>query len=823
MALALAAKGLLSPLRASKDGSKNTKYIPLDSSTGDEDGQNTNRKFLSGRRRYYVGGFAAILLVSVVTLAAVLGTKQDLWLGSRQARSSTKITFEDAMTGTFSPRSYSVKWLDDVSYVHLSPDAGIKMFNLTTNSSSTFLSDDVIDKHGSSYTLSKDRKWIMFKENSTKLYRHSSMSDYYFGKVSDKQITRLALPGGSTEQIRYATWCGPKDSVVFVFRNNIYYKHQASSPTSYQITKDGIPKSIFNGVPDWVYEEEILATDYALECSADGTWLIFSKFNSSLVRYFKFTKYGPRKNAYTQIEKIAYPKPGYENPFVSLFAVNLENVVQSSGNNVVLNALEPPSVFKGIENYYYIMQFVRGGAAYTKHQVYVSWMNRAQNHTITLYYDLDSLTNKKIEEHTVEKGWVDDDYPKPKFANDGSYFINLLPKDEGSAGFFRHVAQVKTGGTASVNFLTSGKWEAQDVVCFDPVGEIVYYRSTETHPAERHVYSLNVKTKEKKCITCSFADDNGCTYYYPQFSKQCTWVNLLCQGPVVPFTKLRNLKSGKMILMEDNKELKSSLKQRSLPKQVRYTIKSDGFDVPVQELRPPNFDPNKKYAILCSVYGGPGTQKVIDAFNIGWDAFLVTNYDIIVVYFDARGCGYYGDKFLHAVYRQLGRYESVDANAVARHLTKQTYVDKDRLSIWGWSYGGFYTASVLATSDNLYKVGISVAPVTDWRYYDTIYTERYMGLPTKEDNLKGYELTSVLPFVQNFKTKKFLLVHGTGDDNVHVQQSMQLANALVSNSIQFRMQVYPDRQHGIQGDGANMHLFTLLDIFLEKNLRLKGS
>jgi len=814
-------RGAYSPLHAANDDSKQPKYVPMDLSTEEENEPNTNRRFLSGRRKYFVAGFAVVLIVSVVTLAAVLGTKSDFFLGLRQLRSSTKFTFEEVLSGKFQAESYSVKWITDDAYLTTSYDDGVKEFNLTSNSSSTFLPFSVIVEYGANYKLSHDRQWIMFKMNSTQLYRHSSMSDYYVGRVTDQKFKKLALPNNAQEQIRYATWCGASNSVVFVFRNNVYYKHQASSPTSYQITTDGVPKAVFNGVPDWVYEEEILATDNAIECSEDGKWLTFTKFNSSMVRYFKFTKYGPRSNAYTSIEKIAYPKPGYENPVVSLYAVDLNKVITSVGNSVSLIHLEAPKAFKAVEHYYYIMKLVGGSLSTSKPQVYVSWMNRAQNHTITEYYDLPSASHKTVEEHTVKGGWVDDDYPKPKFSKDGTYFLNLLPKSEGNAGFFRHLARVKTEGSPSVEFLTTGKWELQDIVCFNPEEEVVYYRGTEEGPSTRHVYQINLKDKNRTCLTCGFKDDEDCTYYYPQFSKQCTWVNLRCQGPGIPSSKLRNLKTGKTVLLENNKRLRGLLEGRSMPKKVRYTVKSDEFDLPVEELRPPDFDEksDKKYAIFFSVYGGPGTQKVVDTFEVFWDQFLVTNYDVIIVYFDARGCGYYGDKFLHAVYRQLGKYEALDADVVAKHLTKQSYVDKDRIGMWGWSYGGFYTASVLAHSD-IFKVGISVAPVTDWRYYDTIYTERYMGLPTKQDNLAGYEKSSVLPSVKKFSKKKFLLVHGTGDDNVHVQQTMQLANALISNSIQFRMQVYPDKTHGIRGNTTRFHLFRMMQYFLEANLRL---
>eukprot|EP00794_Sanderia_malayensis_P017331 gene17331-19064_t len=787
----MAGKGNYERLFTSDGNANSSKYVELYSVAEDNNEQSSGRSIFSKRRKLFLAGFIAVFVISVVTVAAVLGTKSDYFFGSRKVRSSNKITFDDIFSGTFSSRSFSVRWLTDDTFLHSNDDGGIKKFNLTKNASSIYLPQSLIDKHGTTYTLSPDKKWIMFKENSTQLYRHSSYSDYYIGRLSDKVLTKLVLPGNVQERIRYAAWCGSESSMLIVLKNNVYFKHRPWQAGSwYQITTDGIPKSVFNGVPDWVYEEEILSSEHAVDFSEDGKYIVFAKFNSSRVKYYKFTKYGPRSNAYTSIEKIAYPKAGYDNPIVSLYAVDIEEVMRTSGATVNLIPLDVPAKFKSIDHYYYTMKFVTGANSKTKPQVFVSWMNRVQDHTITVYYDLIAKTNKVVEEHKVKGGWVDDDYPKPKFSADGTYFVNLLPKNEGSSGSFRHVAKIRTEAPMSVSFLTSGKFDIHDIVCFDPTNEVVYFRSTETSPADRHVYKVDVKTKKKTCITCDLGkEDGGCKYYYAQFSKQCSWGNFVCYGPGVPHTKIRNMKVKKSALVvETNKNLKKTMESRAIPKRVLYTVPSDGFDLHVEEWRPVNFDKNRKHAVLFSVYGGPGTQSVSNTFGINWEQFLVSNYDIIVVQFDARGSGYYGDKFMHAVYRSLGTYEAKDANTVASYLGKQSYVDKDRISIWGWSYGGFYSAAVLASGKNLFKAAISVAPVTDWRYYDTIYTERYMGLPTKADNLQGYEKTSVLPFAKNFKGRDFLLVHGTGDDNVHAQQSMQLANSLVANKVQFRMQ-----------------------------------
>lgn len=313
-------------------------------------------------------------------------------------------------------------------------------------------------------------------------------------------------------------------------------------------------------------------------------------------------------------------------------------------------------------------------------------------------------------------------------------------------------------------------------------------------------------------------DGTDCTYYYPSFSKQCSWMILMCQGPFVPKTSLFGLKGDKKktVLITNNKT-RDALKDKDLPDVVYYSIKSDGFNIPIRETRPKNFNPNKKYAVLMDVYGGPNSQAVLDQFGLYFTEYLATNFDIIGIQFDARGSGYYGNQFLYAVYRNLGYYEARDAIAVAKQLQKKSYVDPDRIAIWGWSYGGFFSATALAMSQGEIRTAVSVAPVTDWRYYDTVYTERYMGVPTKEDNLDGYKRTSLLYRPKDFEGKNFFLIHGTADDNVHFQNTAQLAASLIKAKVSFKSQFYTDKNHGIN---PRLHLFTEFGKFLEEKLSL---
>lgn len=272
-----------------------------------------------------------------------------------------------------------------------------------------------------------------------------------------------------------------------------------------------------------------------------------------------------------------------------------------------------------------------------------------------------------------------------------------------------------------------------------------------------------------------------------------------------------------------NEGLQKKLSELSTPKRRNFVIPAGEYELLATEFLPPDFDETKKYAVLFDVYGGPGSQKVIESFSsaFSWIAYLVSNFDVIVVTVDGRGTGSRGERFKQSVYKLLGEYEAQDVIAAGRFMQKKPYVDPKRLSVWGWSFGGFLTTYVLSKNTGVFNCGIAVAPVTDWRYYDSAYTERYMGLP--EDNSNGYKDTSLLSRAANFSNVDFLIIHGSGDDNVHYQHTAQMVKALTEAEVKFRVQYYTDKAHGINGLHTRRHLFRLMTNFLVRSLRLTHS
>ncbi|KAM7448243.1 hypothetical protein ABFA07_003655 [Porites harrisoni] len=738
---------------------------------------------------------------------------------NKVARSSDRFTFDDIFSGKFSPAGYSCQWVSDDEYITSKPE-GLVLINLTKNKSDILLTQDDKDYFGiSSHWFSPDRQYILFTKQYKQQYRYSFWAEYHVLDMAKKTTTQLkaGIEGEDPTKIQYATWGEKSNALVFVYANDIFYMESPSSSVV-QLTHSGVEHKIFNGVPDWVYQEEVLNSDHALYFSPDGQFLAYIQFNDSKVNWYQFPWYGDRKNAYTTIRKIAYPKPGYSNPTVKVFVIDLKN------NKRV--QLPEPSSFKDIDHYVVNVGWVSEKA------VSVNWLNRDQNEAILHICEQQSIhfMCKENSKLTVKGGWVDDKYTTPKASKDGSYYITPWPFPQGSEGDFIHIAKMrmnpKEGERQTPEALTSGPWEVLKILAHDDMNEIVYFSATKESPTESHVYSVHIRTTELKCLSCNLPTlnpGNKCSYYGASFSLKGSWYTLHCKGPDIPEVTLRSTQKDPEVVvpLQYNRDLMDRLDGVKLPGIKTYTVENGDYDLYVKEYRPPGFTEDKKYGVLFSVYGGPSSQKVVDAYGYGFETgYLVSNFDLIVVNVDARGTCCRGERFKHEVYKQIGKAEAEDTIAVARHIANKKYVDENKLAIWGWSYGGFLTSYILGQKSDVFKVGMAVAPVTDWRYYDSIYTERYMLTPQK--NFGGYEVSSVLPLAPNFSNDSFLLVHGTGDDNVHFQNTAQLVAALTKAGVKYQVQFYPDKNHGLRGGGTSDHLYHLLTRFLLEKLSISS-
>jgi dipeptidyl-peptidase-4 len=571
--------------------------------------------------------------------------------------------------------------------------------------------------------------------------------------------------------------------VSFVYDNNLYIKEIATNVEK-AITNDGKKNIIINGLPDWVYEEEF-SFSKAYEWSPDNNYLAYLKFDESLVKEFSMPIY---KGLYPEEYKYKYPKAGEKNSKVTLHIYNM-----NSGNTININL--------GNDTDYYIPRIYW---AKLPKSLLAMKMNRLQNN-LQLYL-IDAETGQyKLIYNEESKTYIE--VPEIFFSDDAKTFFITSDKDG-----YNHIYQYDYNGNL-IKQVTSGKWEVTKLNGYDFKENILYYTSTEKSPLERQVYSINLNTNNKICLT----SNNG--YNEATFSANYKYFVNEFSNTETPDTYILYDNKGKQIrVIENNDELKQKLTQTKLTKKEFIILKtSEGIELNAWMMKPLNMKSGAKYPVMFCIYGGPGSQEVLNKwdYNSLWYQVLASK-GIIVVAVDNRGTGARGAEFRKCTYKNLGKYEAIDQIEAAKALSKFDFIDSTRIGIWGWSFGGYLSSLALFKGNGVFKLAVAVAPVTNWRYYDSIYTERYNGLP--QDNPEGYDDNSPINHVKKLKGK-YLLIHGTADDNVHFQNSMELVKKLVEANKQFEVMFYPNSNHGIYtGKNTRYHLFQKMTNFIVDNL-----
>uniref|UniRef100_A0A4W5MS98 Dipeptidyl-peptidase 4 n=1 Tax=Hucho hucho TaxID=62062 RepID=A0A4W5MS98_9TELE len=637
-----------------------------------------------------------------------------------------------------------MRWISDHEYLH-EKDGSIFLHNLITGNNSEFLSSITFDQVAAyDYVVSADQKYVAFKSNWTKIWRHSFTASYSLYDLAGS--TFLSTPD-IPHHVHLFAWAPTGNKMAFVWENDVYVK---TSPTAkaIQVTFNGKHNKILNGIPDWVYEEEMFSSYEAMWWSPGGRHLAYAEFNDTLVQNIEYSWYG--KEQYPDTVIFPYPKPGTPNPVVKLFVYDTTNI--SNITEVVV----PASIGAG-DHYLATVTWV------TDKRIAVQWQKRKQNELRFQIYDFNTVGNTWIEnaleklDVTSKTGWIGRFSPSnPTLSADKASFYIVMSDNNG----YKHIHHV----TATA--VTSGTWEVIDILK-------IIWEDTHTH----YIKYVFVST-----------------------------------GPGLPLYTLRDNRDAEIQVLEDNTALEGLLSEIHMPTMQRNFIKQGEFNLWYQMTLPPGFDKSKKYPLLIDVYAGPCSQKADFRYRLGWAAYLASTEKVIVASFDGRGSGYQGDKLMHSIYRRLGTYEVEDQITAAKEFTNMGFVDKGRIAIWGWSYGGYVTSMVLGAGSGVFKCGMAVAPVSKWEYYDTIYTERYMNQPS--ENLEFYNNSTVTARAKNFKSVQYLLVHGTADDNVHFQQAAQISAALVEEQVDFEAMWYTDKDHGLDGS-ANQHVYTHMSHFLQ--------
>ena len=680
--------------------------------------------------------------------------------------------------GTFEQKTVSgVRSLSDGERYTTMSDGRVLCFSYRTGEPAGVLFDASAAEpriEFTDYVLSADERRLLLTTDVEPIYRHSFTAEYWIYDRQDGSLRRLSQ-GGPQQQAQFS----PDGSRVAFVRGGNLFVADPTAGSERQLTFDGRFNHIINGLPDWVYEEEF-SFARAFAWSPDGRKIAYLRFDESRVKQYNMNRFAG--GLYPENYTFKYPKAGEQNSVVELYCCDA-----ADGSTVRMDT--------GEQTDQYIPRLFWTPTG----QLGFYRLNRLQNHFEVLLCDSSGASRVVYDERNdryVERV----DGRTVTFLPDGDRFVVRSERD----GFMHLYLYGVSEGL--LGRITSGEWEVTELLGIE--GDRVYYLSTETSPLRRDLYTVRLDGRGKRRLTGGdgtyrIAPSRGFRYFISYFSNVRT-----------PNRVTLHRSDGRLVrTLEDNAALRTKLDELQVPvKEFFRFATSEGVELNGYMVRPNGFDSSRRYPVLMTQYSGPGSQQAADRWTIGWEDVLVQR-GYIVACVDGRGTGFRGEEFKKCTYGELGKYETVDQIEAARYLASLPYVDPDRIGIYGWSYGGFMALNCILKGNDVFRAAIAVAPVTSWRFYDTIYTEIYNGLP--QDNPSGYDDNSPIHFADRLKGK-LLIAHGTGDDNVHIQNTYEMITKLVEYDKPFELYVYPDRNHGM--GPSRHHLMERCIEFVQRNL-----
>ncbi|WP_294318926.1 S9 family peptidase [uncultured Chryseobacterium sp.] len=640
---------------------------------------------------------------------------------------------------------------------------------------------NIVDGQFESYEFSDDESKILLLKESQPIYRHSFLGKFEVKDLKSGKV--MSLNNGNT--VQEPRFSPDATKVAFISDNNLFYQDLNTGKIT-QITTDGKKNSILNGLADWVYEEEFgHARQYEWTKNSDA--LVFVKSDESQVPEIYIPIYG--KTLYPTEMRYKYPKAGENNSVVSAQLYRLDN-----GKTTALS-------LQSFKNYYIANVFQTA----KPDEIVLITSERIQNASDVLKVNTKTGAVQKLFTETDEK-WIDTDSPTLEFLEDDSFL--WASERDGN----RHLYWYDKDGKLKKQ-VTKGNWEVTDYYGFNPKSKEIYVQTTEKGSINKVVSKVNIENGKSQLI--SNAEGNNSA----NFSKNYNYFIETSSTAAKPYTFVLKDGNGKVVKeLQNNETQLQKLKADSFVEKEFITIPNAvGDQMNAWIIKPKNFDKNKKYPLFMFQYSGPGSQQVSNSWDNGngiWFEMLAQK-GYVVACVDGRGTGYKGAKFKKVTYMNLGKYEIEDQITAAKWFGNQSYIDKTRIGMFGWSFGGYMTSLAMTKGADVFKMGIAVAPVTNWRYYDSVYTERFMRTP--QENPDGYDKNSPTEYAKLLKGK-FLLIHGTADDNVHFQNSMEFSEALIQNKKQFDFMAYPDKNHGIYGGQTRPQLYQKMTDFILGNL-----
>lgn len=713
-----------------------------------------------------------------------------------------QVTIQEVATGAYRTEGiYGIKpMLDGEHYTQISRDGKkIVKYSFKTGQEVATIFDvetarDCKLRSFDDYIMSPDESKILIQTETKPIYRRSFTAVYYIFNVRNNTLEPLS--DGGPQQVPLFSPDGHQ--IAFVRDNNLHLVKLLFGNSESQVTKDGKFNHILNGIPDWVYEEEF-GFNRAFDFSADGTMLAYIRFDESHVPMYSFPWYKglnpslEEYRVYPGAYEYKYPMPGVDNSKVSVHTFDIKSrVTRQMDLPLDVDGYIPRIQFTDDPNVLAIMT-----------------LNRHQNRFDLYFANPRSTLCKLVVRDEAEQYIKEDAYGNMTFYPEN--FVMMSERDG-----FNHLYLYSAGGNL-IKQITKGEFEVKDFLGWDKKTNTYYYSSNEGSPLRTAIYKIDAKGRKTKLSTKEGSNraifSKSMKYYINTFSNINT-------PPVITI----NDNTGKtMKTLVDNKRLADKVASMNLPTKEFFSFKtSDGTELNGWMMKPANFDPNKKYPVLMHQYSGPGSQKVLDQWNIGsrsdggmFEAYMIDR-GFICVCVDGRGTGGRGAAFEKCTYLNLGVKEARDQVETALYLGSLPYVDKQNIGIWGWSFGGYTTLMAMSEGTPVFKAGVAVAAPSDWRFYDTVYTERFMRTP--KENMEGYEASSAMNRVNNLHGE-LLLMHGTADDNVHLRNASEYSEALVQADKQFDMHIYTNRNHSIRGGNTTKHLLTRVTNFFLEHLK----
>ncbi|KGL58849.1 S9 family peptidase [Polaribacter sp. Hel1_85] len=727
------------------------------------------------------------ILAAIVLL---ISCKENTSTTSNYTTGTKEITLEEIWDGTFSSkRMNSLNSMNGDFYAVLNTDEETKAKTVDKYSYKTLEkvetivnSNDIKGLDGfSSYSFNNDETKLILGTNFEKIFRRSFKGTFYAYDIASKKLTKIG------DEIQEPVFSPDNKNVAYAKNNNLFIKNVASNKIT-QVTKDGQKNSIINGITDWVYEEEF-GFVRAFEWNKTGTHLAFLRFDEKSVPTFSMDMVG--KENYPNQQVFKYPKAGEKNADVTL---HMYNISAKNSKKISLGDYEYIPRIKWSNNDAILV---------------ATTLNRHQNN-LKLHKVNALRTSTTLLLNETDKAYIDIT-DNLTFLDDNS-FIWTSEKDG-----YNHIYHYDFNGKL-INQITKGDWEVTRYYGYNDSKKTIYYQSVENGSINRGVYSIDLEGENKKLLSNEDGQNTA------SFSKNLNYfINTYSSTEIPPVYSLYTGEGEMIKVVKDNVALKEKLSEYKMSPKEFSTININGNDLNMWMVKPANFDENKKYPMLMFQYSGPGSQQVGNRWNGSNDYWhnMLAQKGIIVVCVDGRGTGFKGADFKKSTYLNLVKYETEDQIAAAKKLSKRSYIDENNIGIWGWSFGGHMSTNALLKGSDIFTTAIAVAPVTSWRFYDTVYTERFLRTP--QENPGGYDDNSPVNYADKLKGN-YLLVHGTGDDNVHIQNSYRMINSLIEANKQFDMFIVPDRTHGIyKGKNTRLNLYTKMTNFIEEHLNKEST